>query len=83
MTFQEFKTDSYCVGRRHRYATKNIYGDITSKSSKVIIGYRSIFNRNKSMTVSDDTKQAHGLGDFFKKRGKKGPNLSKKWHKTF
>ena len=45
MRFQKFKSDSYCVGVRHRSATKNIYGDITSKSSKVLIGYCSICNR--------------------------------------
>ena len=28
------KIDSYCVGGRHRSATKNIYGDITSKGNK-------------------------------------------------
>ena len=38
MTFDKFKTDSYCVGGRHRSATKNIYGDITSKGSKGLIG---------------------------------------------
>ena len=44
MSFQKFKSDSYCVGARHRSATKNIYGDITSKGSKVLIGYCSICN---------------------------------------
>ena len=29
MTFNKFKTDSYCVGDRRRSATKNIVGDIT------------------------------------------------------
>ena len=42
MSFQRFKSDSYCVGGRHRSATTNIYGDITSKGSKVLIGYSSI-----------------------------------------
>ena len=35
MSFQKFKSDSYCVGGRHRSATVKIYGDITSKGSKV------------------------------------------------
>ena len=78
MTFNKFKTDSYCVGGRHRSATVKIYGDITSKGSKVLIGYRSVCNRKKSMTVSDDTIKAKGLGDFFKNLGKKGLNVSKK-----
>ena len=61
MTFNKFKTDSYSVGGSHRSATKNIYGDITTKGSKVLIGYCSICNRKKSMTVSDNTIQAEGL----------------------
>ena len=55
MSFQKFKNDSYCVGGRHRSATTKIYDDITSKGSKVLIGYCSICNRKKSMTVSDNT----------------------------
>ena len=78
MTFNKFKTDSYCVGGRHRSTTVKIYGDITSKGSKVLIGYCSVCNRKKSMTVSDDTKKAEGLGDFFRNLGKKGLNVSKK-----
>ena len=81
MTFNKFKTDSYCVGGRHRSATVKIYGDITSKGSKVLIGYCSVCNRKKSMTVSDDTIKAEGLGDFFKNLGKKGLNVSKKMAK--
>ena len=45
MSFQKFGTDGYWVGGRHRSATKNIYGNITSKGSKVLIGYCSICNR--------------------------------------
>ena len=39
MSFNKFENNSYCVGGRHKSATKNIYGDITSKGSKVLIGY--------------------------------------------
>ena len=45
MTFNKFKTDSYCVGGRHRSATVKIYGDVTSKRSKVPIGYCSVCNK--------------------------------------
>ena len=45
MSFQKFKSYSYCVGGRHRSATKNIYGDKTSKGSKVLIGYCSVCKR--------------------------------------
>ena len=82
MTFNKFKTDSYCVGGRHRSATVKIYGDETSKGSKVLIGYCSICNRKKSMTVSDDPLKAEGLCNFFKNLGKKGLNVSKKMAKN-
>ena len=55
MTFNKFKTNSYCVGGRHISATKNIYGSITSKSNKVLFSFCSICKRKKSMTVSDNT----------------------------
>ena len=82
MSFNKFESNSYCVGGRHRSATVKIYGDITSKGSKVLIGYCSICNRKKSMTVSDNTIKAEGLGDFFKNIGKKGLNVSKKMAKN-
>ena len=82
MSFNKFKSDSYCVGGRHRSATVKIFGDITSKGSKVLIGYCSICNRKKSMTVSDNTIKAEVLGDFFKNLGKKGLNVSKKMAKN-
>ena len=78
MTFNKFKTDSYCVGGRHRSATKNIYGDVTSKGSKVLIGYCSICNRKNSTTVSDDTIKAEGLSSFFKNLGKISAKTGKK-----
>ena len=82
MSFQNFKNDSYCVGGRHRSATLKIYGDITSKGSKVLISYCSVCNRKNSMTVFDNTIKAEGLGDFFKNQGKTGLNVSKKTAKN-
>ena len=55
MSFQEIKNDSFCVVGRHRSATKNIYGDITSKGSEVLNVYFSICNRKKSLTVGVNT----------------------------
>ena len=77
MTFNKFETNSYCVSGRHNSATKNYYGSITSKGSEVLIGYCSKGNRKKSMTVSDKTIKAEGLGGFFKNLGKKGLKVSK------
>ena len=71
MSFNKLKSCSCCVGGRHRSGTKKIYGDITSKSSKILIGFCSICNRKKSMTVNDNTIKAEGSGDFFKNLGKK------------
>ena len=82
MSFQKFKSDSYCVGGRHRSATVKIYGDITNKSSKILIGFCSKCQRKKSMTVSDNTIEAEGLSDFFKNLGRKGLNVSKKMAKN-
>ena len=78
MSFQKFKSDSYCVGGRHRSATVKIYGDINSKGSKILIGHCSVCNRKKNMTVSDNTIKAEGLGDFFKKLRKVSSKAAKK-----
>ena len=82
MSFQKFKSDSYCVGGRHKSATVKIYGDITSKGSKVLIGFCSICNRKKSMTVSDNTIKAEGLSSFFKNLGKISAKVGKKLAKN-
>ena len=83
MSFQKFKTNSYCLGQRHYKCTKNITGEIvynkkTGKEIKLLVGKCVICDRKKSMIVSDNTIQAEGLGDFFKNLGKKSPNVSKK-----
>ena len=75
MSFQKFKTNSYCVGQKHYSGTKNIIGEITlnkktGKEIKLIVGKCVLCDRKKPMIVSDNTIQAEGLGDFFKKLGK-------------
>ena len=42
MSFQKLKSDSYCVRVRDRSATTKIFGDITSKCSKVLTGHWSL-----------------------------------------
>ena len=74
MSFQQFKSDSYCVGGRHRSSTKIIVGDITiikktGKKVKLLVGKCVICDRKKTMIVSDNVIQAESLGDFFKKLG--------------
>ena len=78
MSFQNFKMDSHCGGGRHRSATTKDVDFITSKNIRVLIGLCSICNREKFMTVSDNTKVAEGFGEFFMDLGKEGPNVSQK-----
>ena len=87
MSFQKIKNDSFCVGGRHRYGTKNIVGETTSnnktgKEIKLLVGNCVVCNKRKSMIVSDNVIQAEGLSDFFKNLGKKGLNVSKKMAKN-
>ena len=81
MKFQKFETFSFPVGGRHKSATIKIYSDITSKGSKVLIGFCSSFKKT-SMTVSDNTNVGEAFGDFFKNLGKKGLNVLKKMAKN-
>ena len=74
----KFKSESYSVGGRPRSNTVKIYGGITSKVSKTLIGYGSYCNRKKSMTFSDNTIKAEGLGSFFKNLGKTSAKAAKK-----
>ena len=87
MSFQKIKSDSYCVGGRHKSSTKDIVGDITinrktDREVKLLVGKCVICNRRKTMIVSDNVIQAEGLGDFFKNLGKNGLNVSKKMAKN-
>ena len=59
MSFQKFKTNSYCVGHKGYSARKNIIGEITSniitgKEIKLLVGKCVICDRKKSMIVSDN-----------------------------
>ena len=87
MSFQNFKSESYCVGGRHRSATKNIVGDITinkksGREVKLLVGKCVICDRKKTMIVSDNVIQAEGLGDFFKNLGKISAKAGKKLAKS-
>ena len=50
----------------------------TGKEIKLLVGKCVICDRKKSMIVSDNTIQAEGLGDFFKKLGKVSGKTAKK-----
>ena len=83
MNSQKFKSDSYCVEGKHRSGTKVITGEITvnkktGREIKLLVGKCVSCNRKKSMIVSDNTIQAEGLIDFFKKLGKVSGKAAKK-----
>ena len=83
MSFEKFKTNSYCVGGKHYSGTKNITGEITvnkktGKQIKLFVGKCVICDGKKSMTVSDNTIQAEGLVDFCKNLGKISAKAGKK-----
>ena len=87
MSSQKFKSESYCVGARHKSATKNIVGDITinkrtGKEVKLLVGKCVICDRKKTMIVSDNVIQSEGLGDFFKNLGKSSVKVGKKLAKN-
>ena len=84
MSFQKFKSNSYCVGGKHYSQTINIYGDTkynkkTQKPIKMLKGTCAKCNRNKSQIVSDQTIEAEGLKDFFKNVAKAAKNVGKKY----
>ena len=52
MSFQKFKTNSYCLGQRHYSGTKHITGEMkfnkkTGKEIKLLVGKCVICDRKK------------------------------------
>ena len=83
MNSNKFKTNSYCVGGKHYSGTKNIAGEITlnkktGREIKLLVRKCVIYNRKKSMIVSDNTIKAEGLGSFFKNLGRVSAKAGKK-----
>ena len=83
MSFQKFKSDSYCVGSRHRSGTENIVGEIiynkkNGKEIKLLVGKSVICDKRKSMIVSHNVIPAESLGDFFKNLGNVSSRAAKK-----
>ena len=75
MSFQNFKTNRFCVGQKHYRGTKNIVGEImsnkkTGRETKLLVGQCSVCNTKKSKIVTDNTVEAESLSDFFQNLGK-------------
>ena len=54
MISQKYKSDSYCVGGKHRSGTKNITGEITfnkkaGKEIKLLVGKCGLCDRKKNL----------------------------------
>ena len=87
MSFNKYKSNSYCVGGRYKSGAKNIVGEITflkktGKEINFLVEKCVVCDNRKSMIVSDNVIQAEGVGDFFENLGKKGLNVSKKTAKN-
>ena len=87
MSFQKFKTNSYCVGLKHYSGTKDIVGEITynkktGREINLLVGKCLVCTKKKYMIVSANTIQAECFGDFFKNQGEKRLNVSKKMAKN-
>ena len=83
MSFQKFTTAIFSVGGTHRSATTNTVGDLTFNEKtgneiKFLISRCLKCDRKKTMTVSDNTIAAKGLGDIVKSLGNGGLNETKK-----
>ena len=70
MSFQELKTNSFCVGQKHYSGFKDVVGGITfnkknGQETKLIIGKCVICDRKKTLFLSENTIQAERLGNFF------------------
>ena len=70
MSFQKFKTNSFCVGQKHYSGAKTINGEIvfngkTGNECNLIVGQFSNCYRKKSIFVKDNTIKVEGPGDFF------------------
>ena len=81
MSFSKFQNNSCCVGGRHYSQTLNINGDVTQNKKtgmpvKLLRGTCSFCKRNKSLIVSDQTIQAEGLSNFFRKAAKNTAKLA-------
>ena len=83
MNFQKYKTTKRCVGQKHYSGKKNnkfeiTFNKTTGKEIKLLVGQCVICNRRKSLIVSDNTIQAEGRNNFFKKLGKIAAKAGKK-----
>ena len=70
LSYQKFETNSYCVGVRHHSSTLFNEGDETKTCQEFLFGKCVQCNERQSLTVSNNTVAAEGLGNFFKTIGK-------------
>ena len=85
MSFNKFKSNSYCVGGKHYSATTNIKGDITTHNKKTwwiskttLWQVCNVCKRKKALLVSDQPIAPEELGNFFSSLGFVAENVGKK-----
>ena len=83
MSFQNFKTNSYCVGQKHYSGTENNVGEITlnektGREINSLVGQCSVCSRKKSVIVSVNKIEAEGFGSIFKDFGRISAKAGKK-----
>ena len=62
--FDNFKSDSYCVGGRHYSGTNNFRGVVTAKGTKMLKGNCTKYRKKKSLRVSDAINRSRGIEKF-------------------
>ena len=72
MSFNNFKSNSYCVSGKHFSRSEHIRGDLTQNKKyempvKLLRSVCATCKRIKSLIVSDQTIAAEGLDDSAKK----------------
>ena len=69
MSYDKFKTSSYCVGGRHQSATRSFESDVSRIGENQYLTNGFIVTEKKTKIVSDNTIAAEVLGKFFQNSG--------------
>ena len=66
MSFEKFKTKSFCFGGRHKSATVSTEGDLTKIGKSFLFGKCDQCYKKELMIVSDNATSDKEIGRFFK-----------------
>ena len=57
MSHEKVKTNVYCVGGRHRFASISIDDELTKACQKVLFGKHDLYNGRNSVNFNVDRKK--------------------------